>query len=102
MSLLERHDLVGVGQVTARVLHLRRVGVADFVVGAAVVGALDHDDVGPRAAQLDGVALARQLPPHHRHGHGRAAERWRERERERERENSFLLNLDLNMSKVNY
>lgn len=74
MSLPLRHDLVRVRQVTPRVLHLRRVGVADLVVGAPVVGALDHDDVGARAAQLDGVALARQLPPHHRHGDGSSTE----------------------------
>lgn len=74
MALPLRHDLVGVGEVAARVLHLRQVGVADLIVRAAVVGALDHDDVSAGAAQLDGVALARQFPPHHRHGDGRPTE----------------------------
>lgn len=69
-----RHDLVRIRQITPRVLHLRGVRVADLVVRAAVVGALDHDDIRARTAQLDGVALAGQLPPHHRHGDGRSAE----------------------------
>lgn len=68
------HDLVGIWQVAARILHLCRVCVADLVVGAAVVGTLDHDDVSARTAQLDGVALTRQLPPHHRHGDGSSTE----------------------------
>lgn len=81
-SLPLRHDLVCIRQVTPRVLHLCRVGVTDLVIGAAVVGALNHDDVGARAAQLDGVALAGQLPPHHRHGDWRSTEGCREKETE--------------------
>lgn len=81
-SLPLRHDLVCIRQVTPRVLHLCRVGVTDLVIGASVVGALNHDDVGARAAQLDGVALAGQLPPHHRHGDWRSTEGCREKETE--------------------
>lgn len=69
-----RHDLVRIWQVTPGVLHLRQVCVTDLVVSAAIVGALDHDDVRAGAAQLDGVALARQLPPDHRHGDGCSTE----------------------------
>lgn len=53
------HDLVSIWKVATRILHLRRVGVADLVVCASVVGALDHDDVGAGTAQLDGVTLTR-------------------------------------------
>lgn len=78
------HDLVGIRQVAPSVLHLRQVGVADLVVCAPVVGALDHNDVGARAAQLNWVALARQLSPHHRHGDGCSNEGCKENEKEKQ------------------
>ena len=81
-SLPLGHDLEGVGQVALHVLHLEGVGVADLVVGAAVVGRLDHDDVTSWAAQLDGVALARQLSAHQAERHRRATQTCRGERRE--------------------
>lgn len=72
----EGHDLVRVGQVAPRVLHLSRVWVTDLVIGAAVVGAFNHDDIRAGAAQFDGVGLTGQLPAHHCHGDGSTAMHW--------------------------
>lgn len=59
-----RHDLERVGQIAVDVLHLKGVSIADLVVCPAVIGTLDHDDITSWTAQVDGVTLARQLPPH--------------------------------------
>lgn len=67
-----RHDLEGIWQVTLYILHLKGVGVTDLVVRATVVGCLDHDDITAGAAELDGVTLACQLPPHQTKWHCRA------------------------------
>ena len=58
------HDLEGIRQVALHVLHLERVGVADLVICAPIVGILHHDNVAARAPQLDGVAFTCQLPAH--------------------------------------
>jgi len=71
-----RYDLVGVGQIAVDVLHLERVGVADLVVGPAVVGRLDHDDITARAAEINGVSFAGELPPDQAERQGRPAELW--------------------------
>lgn len=71
-----RHNLIGIGQVASDVLHLSWVGVTDLVVGPPVVGTFNHDDVGARTAELNGVALAGQLPADHGHGDRGAAESW--------------------------
>ena len=75
----ERHDLVRIGEVAPRVFHLGGVWVADLVIGAAIVGALDHDDICARAAQFNGVGLAGQLPAHHCHGDRGTAVGWTQR-----------------------
>lgn len=56
-----RYDFVGIWEVAVDVFHLERVGVADLVVRAAVVGRLDHDDVTPWASEVNGVTFAREL-----------------------------------------
>lgn len=53
-----RYDFVGVREVAVNVFHLERVSVTNLVVCAAVVGGFDHDDVTPRAPEINGVALA--------------------------------------------
>lgn len=68
------HNLIGIWQITADILHLSRIRVTDFIVGPAVVGTFDHDHICSRAAQLDGVTLAGQLPSDHSHGHWGTAE----------------------------
>lgn len=63
------HDLVRIRQITAGVLHLRRVGIADFVISSTIICTLNHDDVRAGTAQLDWVTFTRQLPPNNCHGH---------------------------------
>ena len=73
-SLPLRYDFVGIGEVAVDIFHLERVSITDLVIGAAVVCRLNHDDVAPRAAEIDGVALAGKLPPDQAKGQGSTAE----------------------------
>lgn len=69
ISLPEAHNLVGIRQIAASVLHLSGVRVTDLVICAPIIGALDHNDIGARAAQLDRITLTWQLSTHHSHRH---------------------------------
>ena len=68
------YNLVGIGEVAVDVLHLERVSVADLVIGPAVVSCLDHDDVTPRATEINGISLARELSPDQAEGQRCTAE----------------------------
>lgn len=58
-----RHYLVGIREVAVDIFHLEGVGIADLVICAPIISALDHDDITSWTAQVNWVALAGQLPP---------------------------------------
>lgn len=68
------HNLIGIWQITADILHLSRIRVTDFIISPPVVGTFDHDNICSRAAKLYGVTLAGQLPSDHSHGDWGTAE----------------------------
>lgn len=68
------YNLVGIGEVAVDVLHLERVSVTDLVVSAAVVGRLDHNDITPRAAEINCISLAWELSPDQPERQGCSAE----------------------------
>lgn len=70
------YNLVGVGEVALDVLHLERVSIADLVVSPAVVGRLDHNDITPRAAEINCISFTWELPPDQPERQGRSAEPW--------------------------
>lgn len=70
------YNLVGIREVAVDVFHLEGVSVTDLVVSPAVVGCLDHNDITPRAAEINCISLTRELPPDQPERQGRAAEPW--------------------------
>lgn len=90
MNLPLRHDLERVGEIAVDVLHLKGVSVADLVVRAAVISALDHDDVTSWTTQVDGVTLARELTPYQAKWHGCPAESWKRERHFRQKYNTRL------------
>lgn len=77
-----RYDFVGIWEVAVDVFHLDRVGVTDLVVRAAIVGRLDHDDVAPRASEVDGVTFARELPAYQAEWESCSTECWKSHKKE--------------------
>lgn len=75
------YNLVGIGEVAVDVLHLERVSVTDLVVSPAIVGRLDHNDITPRAAEINCISFAWELSPDQPERQGRTAEPWRRRQR---------------------
>ncbi|MEQ2177518.1 hypothetical protein GOODEAATRI_004433 [Goodea atripinnis] len=69
------HECVDrIGEVAVDILHLERVSVTDLVVSAAVVGCLDHDDITPGTAEINGISFTRELSPDQPERQGRTAE----------------------------
>lgn len=75
------YNLVGIGEVAVDVLHLERVSVTDLVVSPAVVGRLNHNDITPRATEINCISFAWKLSPDQPERQGRTAEPWQRRQR---------------------
>lgn len=75
------YNLVGIGEVAVDILHLERVSIADLVVCPPVVGCLDHNDITPRATEINCISFAWKLSPDQPERQGRTAEPWQRRQR---------------------
>ena len=62
-SLPLSHNFEGIWEVAVGILHLKRVSIANLVVCPTVVGALNHDDITARTAQVDGITFTGQFSP---------------------------------------
>lgn len=80
------YNLVGIGEVAVDILHLEWVSVTDLVISTTVVGRLDHNDITPRAAEINCISFTRELSPDQPKRQGRTAEPWhRDREKTSQR-----------------
>lgn len=93
------YDLVGIGEVAVDVLHLEWVSVTDLVIGSAVVGRLDHNDITPRAAEINCISFTWELPPDQPERQGRTDESW---QRHKDRDKTFREIIKLKGSLLQY
>lgn len=75
------YNLVGIGEVAVDILHLEWVSVTDLVISPAVVGRLNHNDITPRAAEINCISLTWELPPDQPERQGCPAEPWQRQRR---------------------